>query len=154
MYNSHIMNCSCLDYVIWCFDMCIHPRDIPAIKIMNISITLRNFLLSLFNSYLYHFPPIPTPHSSIYLNCFLSLENIMHFLEFYIRNHTVCTLFFSIWLIECSIILGFIHIMVYIFLSFYCSYYSILYHSLFIHSPIDGHLGCFYFLLLWIFMYK
>ena len=72
----------------------------------------------------------------------------MHFLEFYIRNHTVCTLFFSIWLIECSIILGFIHIMVYIFLSFYCSYYSILYHSLFIHSPIDGHLGCFYFLLL------
>ena len=67
--------------------------------------------------------------------------------------------FSLIWLLSHSIILRFMHVSTWINSSFLFIAEYCLYHNLFIHSSVDGHLGYFRFgtitiKLLWTFMHK
>ena len=129
------------------FDIYIYTcKAITTIKIMIISITTK-FPSCLFEIHSSH--PFPLHHPVIpkqTLIGFLSLWFSLHFLEFYINGITQYVLLF-VWLFSVSIIiLRFIHVEQINNLFFFIDeQYLQIYINLFIHSPVDGYLGCFQF---------
>ena len=137
---------------------CIHGAVPPSPPI-----TFQNIFITSSISVSKYFPLSPLPRPWQPLIYILSRWTFL-FWTFHI-NGVISYVPFYDWLLSLSLMfLRFIHVVAWNRTPFLVvdEFYAIirLYHSLFIHSPVDGHLDCFYFflllwiMLLWTFIYK
>lgn len=90
-------------------------------------------------------PTLPSPSPRSPLIYFLSPQFSLHFLEFYINGNIKCLSAFIQFISPRIILLSIIHVITCINSSLLCTkQYSLgwMYHNLFIHSAVNGHLTC------------
>ena len=139
-------------YHLKCFQICMYPEAIITVKIMNISNTTKYFRGTkefiiinnlLIISLLFFLTSLQFLLTT--LICFLSLQISLLFIPLNKQNHIICTLFYLTSFTEYNYFeIHLCYSMFQQFILFIAQQYSILwiYHNLFIHSHVDGLLGC------------